>query len=282
MHPVEIGRTRQPDSPHPRSGRARIAGIALAVFLSSPEVAAQTSASFPEVPDQATTPPPPTSPGTGATAPVSLSSFPAPSAPVPGLGGTPPAGPGAADLGVWVPPSVSAPPAPLGPGYLPYHRGLEVPPGYHLRYRPARGLLISGATTLSLSYIVALAMLGGRDLTEKDGALAIPIIGPWITTTAKKKNPCSSMTITVTNNSAIVAQEANTKIKACVKKTVHAGSRIAVVVADGVIQAFGAALLLAGAAGGQKELERDDLKKVKVRPLAVAGEGGGLSMELAF
>lgn len=250
-------------------------------------VRAQASASFPELPGQpegGASPPPGPVPYTPPPASLPPPDYGEPAAAAP----PPPAAPsesgadpsGSAPLG-GPPASTTEPPAPvLGPALLPYRRGLPVPPGYHLIYRPAHGLLVGGGVTLGVGYLLALATGAGKDGGEKDGALAIPVIGPWIALSAKQKNPCSFEVNIGMDANAIAATEA--EVKECVKNALGAASRLAIIAGEGAVQAFGAALLIAGAVGGRRELERDDVKRLRVTPTPVAGRGGGVTVQLSF
>jgi hypothetical protein len=155
-----------------------------------------------------------------------------------------------------------------------------VPPGYHVIYRPAQGLLVGGGSALGVGYLAALATSSGKDGGEKDGALAIPVIGPWIALSAKQKNPCTFEVTIGMDASAIAATEA--EVKHCVKQALSAASRLAIIAGEGAVQAFGAALIIAGAVGGRRELERDDVKRLRVTPTPVAGRGGGVTVQLSF
>jgi len=155
-----------------------------------------------------------------------------------------------------------------------------VPPGYHVIYRPANGLLVGGGVALGLGYLAALATSTGKDGGEKDSALAAPLIGPWIALSAKQKNPCTFQVTVGMDASAIAATEA--EVKQCVKQALSAASRLAIIAGEGAVQAFGAALIIAGAVGGRRELERDDVKRLRVAPATVTGRGGGVTVEFAF
>ncbi len=270
-----------------RRAATRAALLATSLLCLTPGVArAQASASFPELPGQpgGGAPPPP---GPVPYAPPPASPPPPdyrePVAPPP-----PPAAPsefegdpsGSAPLGVPTASTTELPAPVLGPALLPYRRGLPVPPGYHLIYRPAHGLLVGGGVTLGVGYLLALATGAGKDGGEKDGALAIPVIGPWIALSAKQKNPCSFEVNIGMDANAIAATEA--EVKECVKNALSAASRLAIIAGEGAVQAFGAALLIAGAVGGRRELERDDVRRVRVTPTPVAGRGGGVTVQLFF
>jgi len=67
---------------------------------------------------------------------------------------------------------------------LPYEEGEPGPPGYYLKLRARRGLIISGSVTLGSAWL--LTSIAGAFLVENDGAgqnfapLFVPVVGPFI------------------------------------------------------------------------------------------------------
>jgi hypothetical protein len=107
----------------------------------------------------------------------------------------PPAAPSASPLPGYYPPS--APPYYGPPQYyytpggtlpliLPYEPGQPVPPGYRVKTRASRSLLISGAVTFGVPYVVS-ALIASTVLSadtasgEPLAPLFIPFAGPFIT-----------------------------------------------------------------------------------------------------
>ena len=267
-----------------------VALIVAAAALSPRPARAQSSASFPELPgssDEGSRPPPAPAPPAPAVPASPAPPPPAYGAPAPVAPPSPTDSPvprdvpaGSVPPGIPVASTTDSTGQAAAPALLPYRRGLPVPPGYHVIYRTANGLLVGGGTALGLGYLAALATSSGEDGGERDGALAIPLIGPWIALAAKQKNPCTFQVTVGMDASAIAATEA--EVKHCVKQALSAASRLAIIAGEGAVQAFGAALIIAGAAGGRRELERDDVKRVRVAPATVTGRGGGVTVELAF
>ena len=78
-----------------------------------------------------------------------------------------------------------APPAPPGYSYsvsprplvLPYTPGGMPPPGYHLEETPRKALIVTGALTFGVPYLISL-MIGGASTSEADRWLMVPVVGP--------------------------------------------------------------------------------------------------------
>jgi hypothetical protein len=72
----------------------------------------------------------------------------------------------------------SAPyPDPIRPLVLRYERGSAAPPGYHLEENPRKGLVIAGALTFGVPYLISLTV-GGASRHEADRWLLLPVVGP--------------------------------------------------------------------------------------------------------
>jgi hypothetical protein len=63
------------------------------------------------------------------------------------------------------------------PLVLPYTAGLAPPPGYHLEETPRKALLVAGALTFGVPYLISLT-IGGASRSEADRWLLVPVVGP--------------------------------------------------------------------------------------------------------
>ena len=148
------------------------------------------------------------------------------------------------------PPGDSYPPAyvplarvPVGPATLPYESGYPIPAGYHPERRTRTGLVIAGAVTFSVAY--ALPAIAAT--YSKGKTLAIPIAGPFIDVgrTGFSFDPGAAI----------------------------------VLVVDGLAQAAGVAMLIAGVVG-KRELVRDEVAgaTVRVTPMGMGYGGMGIGI----
>ncbi|HET9956431.1 MAG TPA: hypothetical protein VFQ61_18105 [Polyangiaceae bacterium] len=127
------------------------------------------------------------------------------------------------------------------PPLLPYRSGLPVPRGYHVEYRPATGLILSGALALGVGYATAIGIGMNRDFEGSLGWLAVPVLGPW-PALAGRKLSCAATTVD--------------EARGCLDRAYEEATTIALVAVDGMLQATGALLLIAGLASGRSELVR--------------------------
>src|SRR6478735_5587974 len=129
------------------------------------------------------------------------------------------------------------------PALLPYRPGLPVPPGYRVEHRPATGMIIGGLATLGIAYSTALVIGASANFGDGTGWLGIPVIGPWAAIGARSYH-CG--------NDPLQANK-------CISGAFSEVQTIAVLSADGVIQAAGAVLFVVGLASGHDEPVRTDL-----------------------
>jgi len=71
----------------------------------------------------------------------------------------------------------SAYPYPARPLVLRYEPGAAPPPGYHLEENPRKALIVTGALTFGVPYLISM-MIGGVSRHPADRWLLIPVIGP--------------------------------------------------------------------------------------------------------
>jgi hypothetical protein len=188
------------------------------------------------------------SPPNGTAPPPSADSTAAP-APPPAYGSPPLPG-----LAYGVPPSgyVQPPAATPGTGAeaLEYNDGDGVPHGYHLDYRARKGLVIAGGVTFGVSYLGTLALGAGM----KSPPLFLPVVGPLL-------------------QAALIGLDDREHTEANFDDIA-----VTFLVVDGVVQAAGATLLLAGIAYPKKVLVPDVLQAsaLRVAPWRPNGDGIGL------
>jgi hypothetical protein len=126
---------------------------------------------------------------------------------------------------------------------LPYRSGDPVPPGYQLESTALSGLITGGLITLIAGYGAAVAVGTANDFEEGTGWLAVPVIGPWGAMGARKLT-CDADEFQRTQ---------------CTEAAVDELTMFAFLAVDGLIQGAGAALILGGAIGRQRQLVRADL-----------------------
>jgi hypothetical protein len=159
--------------------------------------------------------------------------------------------------------TVAAPSPPPAPPPAAWQPGSPPPPGYHVEDRPRTGLVIAGSVVAGIPYFfsVMTAMAARND--NATGWLFLPVVGPWMTM-GQRNYGC---------NSVDNANQSTSQSLQCV------GDIFVVMglIADGVLQATGATLLLVGVAAGKPTLVRDD-QSLHVTPMQVGtGYGAGLA-----
>jgi hypothetical protein len=68
-------------------------------------------------------------------------------------------------------------PAFTRPLVLPYNATRPPPPGYRLEENPRKGLIVAGALTFGVPYLISLT-IGGASRHEADRWLLLPVVGP--------------------------------------------------------------------------------------------------------
>jgi hypothetical protein len=130
-----------------------------------------------------------------------------------------------------------------------YEEGQPIPPGYRVETRARRGLIIAGAVTFGVTYLLSafaasIAVDGGG--SEEFGPLFVPVAGPFIT----------------------------------IGTAGSEGTGTFALVLDGVAQAGGIAMFIAGIATEEKFLMRNDVSKpnITVTPMMVGDSSFGLGI----
>lgn len=74
-------------------------------------------------------------------------------------------------------PSGTFAPGPRAPLVIRYEPGSIAPPGYHFEETPRKGLIVAGALTFGVPYLISLT-IGGASRHEADRWLLLPVVGP--------------------------------------------------------------------------------------------------------
>ena len=184
-------------------------------------------------------------PGSVTAQPAAPPGYPPPGYPPPGYS------PGYYPAPGYYPPPGYAPPAP--PETLPYKEGHPVPSGYHVEGRMRKGLVIGGAITFGVVYLLTLS---AAVAAEDADALYAPVVGPFL-------------------QAAIVGEDIDRSDYGGV-----AAVATVLLVINGVVQGVGAGLLIGGLASSKQVLVRDDLgaAPIQISPIMVGKGGLGLGV----
>ena len=138
-----------------------------------------------------------------------------------------------------------------------YEEGDQIPPGYHAETRVRSGLVVGGAVTFGVLYLLSVltaAIISDANKTVGDNSsrdngdfLYVPVAGPFLQMT---KTDSSSGNVTL----AI----------------------------DGLAQAAGATMFIVGITSPKTVLVRNDLAEVHVMPMKMGRDGGGLGLVGTF
>jgi hypothetical protein len=142
-----------------------------------------------------------------------------------------------------------APTPQTAPWILPYRKGLPIPTGYHVESRAATGLIATGLVTISAGYLVALGVGLDNDFDGSMAWLLLPVVGPWPAITGRKLT-CGAITVD--------------EARGCLDRAYREATTVAVIAVDGILQATGLVLWLAGIASSRDELVRDDVPAFQV------------------
>jgi hypothetical protein len=141
---------------------------------------------------------------------------------------------------------------------------LPIPPGYHLETRAASGLIITGALTLGAGYALGLGIAANESFEGSLGWMVLPVFGAW-PAMAGREIHCTAVTVD--------------EARHCLDAASAEATTIALLAVDGMVQATGLIVFLAGLASGQSELVRDDVSPVQVK--AGRRRDGGFELGLS-
>jgi hypothetical protein len=157
-------------------------------------------------------------------------------------------------------PSSPAPVPPPRPSA--WHAGDPVPPGYHVEDVPRSGLVVAGAVTLGVPYFFSAVAALSANSQNQSGWLYVPVAGPWITMGRR----------TYTCNADAQNQTTSQSLGCVADVFVVMG-----LIFDGIVQATGATLLLAGELATKPELVANETA-VRVLPMRLgSGVGAGIA-----
>jgi len=160
------------------------------------------------------------------------------------------------------------PPSLASSGYqapleLPYTAGEPIPLGYRLVEEPRYGLVTAGWVLTGVTYGLGAAAALSANFDNASGFMLVPFVGPWLTLGRRDHADCSD------------SSGADDGLRCVGDVFVILG-----IVADGLLQAGGAALLFSGYLAKRAKLVRADLAwSLSPRPI---GSGYGLAATGAF
>lgn len=136
-----------------------------------------------------------------------------------------------------------------------YEEGEPIPPGYHAESRVRTGLVVGGAVTFGVLYL--LSALTGAAINDVNKAtssnndsgdfLFVPVAGPFLQMT-KTESSTGNVFLAI----------------------------------DGIAQAAGATMLIVGITSPKTVLVRNDLGQVQVMPMRMGKDGAGLGLVGTF
>lgn len=128
-------------------------------------------------------------------------------------------------------------------------------------------MIFGGLATFGIAYSTALVLGASANFGDGTGWVAVPVIGPWAAIGARSYH-CS-------NDPSLANQ--------CVSGAFSEVQTIAILSADGVIQAAGAVLFVVGLASGEDELVRKEPPvSFRVLPRTVGVDGFGVGVDGRF
>lgn len=153
----------------------------------------------------------------------------------------------------------------LYPPLLPAYGKEPPPPGYIERTRVNTPLVVTGAITFSVTYIASWAIAGRQKFKNGTGALAVPLLGPWLAIGARNIN-CN---ITVDESTGVdgIDEDIEKSTDDAAKCFAKEAGSIAVMTGMGIGQIIGASLLLAGILDQRRYYLRADLGPVSFTPV---------------
>jgi hypothetical protein len=160
----------------------------------------------------------------------------------------------------WPAPVQAAPAAPVAawpPAVLPYRADMPIPPGYRLESRVNRGLVYGGLAVFAVPYVSGLIAAAASGFSKKSGWLALPIVGPFMAMGGRDLNECDFINVSSTPSSGGLnpAEEQ----AQCRKLIVREARMLGVLAMDGLLQAAGSVMTVAGLFSPHELLLRNDL-----------------------
>jgi hypothetical protein len=135
-----------------------------------------------------------------------------------------------------------------------YEEGDPIPPGYHAESKVRKGLVIGGAITFGALWLLSVLVAAAINDTNKatgggtDASfLYVPVAGPFLQMT-KTDSGTGNVTLAI----------------------------------DGIAQAAGATMFIVGLTSPKTILVRNDLAEVRLSPIRMGQNGGGLGLVGTF
>ena len=124
-------------------------------------------------------------------------------------------------------------------------------------------MIIGGALTLGVPWMLGVTIASTDNFSNQSGWLVIPTLGPWITLATRNKETCSYY-----NSSSGTSSN-------CYEDN----SMRTVLILDGLTQAAGTIMLIAGLSSSKKVIVRDFVSNLHFTPAPIGklGYGGVLS-----
>jgi hypothetical protein len=129
---------------------------------------------------------------------------------------------------------------------LPYREYEPVPSGYHVQEEPRRGLIIAGFILSGVSYGLSAMVAASANNENASGYLWMPVMGPWLTL-GLRNYAC--------NDKPSSNSENRQEDWGCLADAVA----LTMLVMDGMLQAGGGMMVLAGYVDPRKKLVHDSV-----------------------
>jgi hypothetical protein len=139
--------------------------------------------------------------------------------------------------------------------------------GYAVEERASSSTLVLGGVLLAVPYATGLGIAAASDFANASGWLALPVAGPWAALAARE-DPCDQ---------ADDATEFNSSVQRCVAEPLVRG----LLVFDGVLQAAGTIVMIAGAGMTEKRVVNKP-EKPKIWAAPALGSAYGMSLGGSF
>jgi hypothetical protein len=162
---------------------------------------------------------------------------------------------------------------------MPYKLGQPIPPGYRVESRPYRAKVAIGSGIFGASYLVSFAIAAaGTEASSTAEShmqvpydplwLWVPIVGPWISlVTTLKSHDCRNSYF----HSSYFYGE-------CESATRNLGAWVGFLVMDGLAQAAGVVVAIAGIKSRWYQLVLTEGVQVQVLPVPMGRAGEGLAL----
>jgi hypothetical protein len=149
------------------------------------------------------------------------------------------------------------------PETLPYREGSPIPAGYRVEEKTRTALVVVGALTLGIPYLIGLSAVSTQNSNNGANWLLVPAIGPWLAIGARK---------------TVCKRSVNQTLDQGLECTSEALATTGLVF-DGIVQTAGATLLIIGLVLPKKVLVRQDVARFTFTRV---GSGYGITADGMF